>query len=154
MKKIALITAIAAAGTISMAAQADTTTFEVSAEVVASCDVTATNITLIDVNPTVGVDGDATNNGTVDVTCTNGTAYSVLLDYGVLTHGTDALQTLDYSLFSDVALATVWTAAPGEVVTGNGDGLLQPHDVFIQVNARADALVGTYTDIVNVSIDF
>ncbi|RUO26696.1 hypothetical protein CWE09_08345 [Aliidiomarina minuta] len=152
MKKIALITAMAAASTLSLAVQAENTAdFDITVEIAESCEVSAIPMLFEDVNPNEGVTGDD-GNGTLTVTCTNGTDYTIELAYGELTHDTDGTATLAYNLYSDQALAEVWNET--EVEAGTGDGLEQTFDVFAGVDADPEILVGTYQGTVAVTVVF
>ncbi|RUO28079.1 hypothetical protein CWE12_12725 [Aliidiomarina sedimenti] len=154
MKKLVLATAIAAATTMSMTAQAqEVGTFDIDVNVVASCDLVANGVDFGDVDVFADIDlVTAAAPATLDITCTNGASYDILLGHsGELTHATAAPVT--YSLFQDAAFTTVWNDTT-DTRTETGDGALQSYDVFAQLAIDNTTEVGAYTGTVNVTVNF
>lgn len=158
---LALGTASALIGVQALAATT-TTTFTVSATVADSCSVTANALDFGNVDPISGADTDATS--TIDVTCSNGTAYDVGLDAGTGGDGTvtgramndGGTNTLNYSLYSDSGRSTNWGETVGtDTVANTGDGTAQTHTVYGRVPSGQDTTpTGAYSDTITVTVTY
>lgn len=140
-----------------------TTTFDVTATVIDSCDVSANNLAFGNVEPVNNLNIDAT--GLVTVTCSLGTSFSVLLDDGAnssdstvntrrMTDGTTNF--LSYQLYSDTGRTSVWGETTGtNNVIGTGIGLGIPLIVYGRIPSGQQATqTGSYTDTINVTLNF
>lgn len=110
------------------AASTTTTTFTVSASVLKTCSVTATNLGFGNYTPGGGA---LTSTSTVSVLCTNGTSFTTALNAGSTTGGTVAQRlmaesggsgTLQYNLYTTAAHSTVWGDGTSSSVTQAGTG--------------------------------
>lgn len=157
MIRAALAAVLLAAGSRA-AAQTVTTTFPVSATVVASCQVTATALAFPNYDAVAGaaVDGQSA----LTVTCTQAAPYTVALDAGansaVATAGARAMVNganhLDYNLYSDAGRTTPWGGAT--TVAGTGTGLAQTVNVYGRIPASQNVPALTYGDTVTVAVSF
>lgn len=141
-----------------------TTTFTVAAAVSANCNITAA--------PNLdfgGYDGSValTTSGNIKVRCSNGTPYSLKLSTGggsyaqrLLSKGSDKLQ---YNLFTDAAFTNIWgDGTPSTSFNaGTGSGLSasqeKTHTVYGQLpnsTANQDAPVGSYADLITVTVEY
>ncbi len=154
----AMIAGLTLAG--SVWAATDTTTFTVTATVSDACSVSATNLDFGAYDPNALADDDATS--TVTATCTLGTNYSIGLDAG---SGTPSATTramtgvggdfLDYELYLDTLRTTVWTDLAGaNPVSGTGTGLGEPHVVYGRIPTGQNVSADSYSDTINVTIQF
>lgn len=137
------------------------TQMAISAEVVASCTIDA-----VDPISLVGLKGNAagTSSADIDVTCTNGTGYDVLIDNGAhFAGGTRNLildgsttEVLPYGLFTAGDYATSWPAVAGGTPAFEGTGESESQTVYLQVPAAAVKLAraGNYSDTVNVTVEY
>jgi spore coat protein U-like protein len=109
-------------------ASTTTTTFTVSANVLKTCSVSATNLAFGNYTPGGGA---LTSTSTVSVLCTNGTTFTAALNGGSTTGGTVAQRlmaetagsgTLQYNLYTAATHTTVWGDATGSSVTQPGTG--------------------------------
>ena len=126
---IAFVTTGALLGAASGASAASaTTTFTVSANVLKTCSVSATNLAFGNYTPGGGA---LTSTSTVSVLCTNGTGFTAALNGGSTSGGTVAQRlmaesggsgTLQYNLYTTAAHATVWGDGTGSTVTQAGTG--------------------------------
>jgi spore coat protein U-like protein len=143
-------------------AATDTTTFTVSAQIVDSCDVQATNLAFGAYSPSAGSAHNGTS--TISVYCTVGTGYSLGLDVGTGGGGFSARKMtagsneISYNLFTSAARTTVWgdgTASTG-TVSGTGAGLFSAvsHTVYGQIGINQDSAPGTYTSTITVTLTF
>ena len=158
---------------ISSKAQAATTsaTFQVSANVTASCSVSATNLAFgaYNVNSTTATTGTST----IAVNCTKGTSFTVAIDAGSNAGGvsnfssrqmSDGLATPDYlgyQLYSDSSHTTIWGDGTNSssTVSGTGAGPGTTHKVtetvYGQIPAQQNVPAGAYTDgTVNVTVTY
>jgi spore coat protein U-like protein len=133
-----------------------TTTFQVTANVVATCSASATDMAF---GAYSGALIDQTS--AVSVTCTSTTGYTIGLDDGLnyanSTHrsmknaGTDYLE---YELYSDVAGGTRWGNVTGTWVSDTGTGSAQSHTVYGRLPAGQDLFIGTYSDTITVTVTY
>ena len=141
-------------------AATDTDTMTVSATVVASCNVAANDLAFGNYDPVSGSPLSVAT--TVDVACTNGTAYVVSMDAGLGTGGTVAARkmtlasdTLIYSLYRDAGHTNVWGETDGvDTVAGTGNGSAQTLNVYGLVPASQTTPAGAYSDTVTVTVTY
>jgi spore coat protein U-like protein len=134
-----------------------TGTFTVSSTVVATCSVSASNLTF---GNYIGAQVDATT--TIGVTCTNGSPYDIGLDAGTAPGATTSTRqmvsggnTLNYSLFSNAGRTANWGNIVGtDTVNITGNGGLQNTTVYGRIPASQLSPVGAYTDTITVTITF
>jgi spore coat protein U-like protein len=141
-------------------AQTSTSTFSVTATVLASCTVVGgVPLAFGVVTPSVQRDGTVT----ISAVCTVGTPYTLALDAGTGTGATVASRrmtsggdTLDYSLYQDASRTTLWGDGTGGTSTrsSTGTGLSQSFTVYGRVPSSAAAAVGSYTDTITVTATY
>ncbi len=150
---ICLVTALLFAGTV-FSDQA-TGNLNISANVPDWCSVSATAVNF---GSYIGSQLDST--GAVIVTCTNGTAYIIDLDYGQNYSGgnrrmIDSTSTyfLVYDVYSDSNRTTRWDFAGG---SGTGTGTAQSHTVYGRIpgGQLAGAGVGSYSDTIMITVNY
>ncbi len=133
-----------------------TTTFTVTANVPATCVITANPLNF---GTYTGVQVTATT--TLNVTCTNTTTYNVGLNQGSASGATVTTRamtgsnggTLNYSLYQDQGLSKNWGNTAGtDTVSGTGNGSAQPITVYGEVPAGQYPTPGTYTDTVTATV--
>ncbi len=140
-----------------------TTSFNVTASVVDSCSVSAGNVAFGNVEPVNNANIDAV--GSVTVTCSLGTSYSVLLDDGAnssdgtvstrrMTDGSSNY--LSYQLYSDTLRTSVWGETGGtNDVTGTGTGLGVPVVVYGRIpSGQQETQTGSYSDTIGVTVNY
>jgi spore coat protein U-like protein len=130
------------------------------ASVQASCHVVASDLNF-------GTTRDLTSaiaaQSQINVTCTNGTGYSLALDGG-LTGAADPTQrqmkyganAITYGLYRNSSHSLPWGSTIGiNVVTGTGSSMIQPITAFGNVPAvQSTPASGTYSDTVVVSVSY
>jgi spore coat protein U-like protein len=133
--------------------------FTVSVTLLASCSVTATNMTF----PTTGVLSTAVDaTSTLNVTCTNTTPYTVGLSAGTGAGATVASrkmtgpggETVGYSLYRDSARGLVWGTTVGSTLAGTGTGSAQAITVYGRAPVQTTPAPGTYADMINVTVTY
>lgn len=151
----ALVAAGLMAATAGAFAATTTTTFQVTANVAAQCNVSAVNLGFAAVDP-IGPNVDQTT--TVTVKCTKNSPYTVGLNAGTTTGATIAQRlmangadTMQYNLYTDAARTTIWgnsAVAPTWVSgTGAGLGTAQVLTVYGRVpTGQTNLAVGSYTE--------
>jgi spore coat protein U-like protein len=136
------------------------TTFQVTANVVAACSVSASTLGFGAYDPAAGSPNDS---GTaLQVTCTTGAAYTIGLNAGTGTGATVAARkmtlssnTLDYSLYQDSGRTTVWGNTPGtDTVASTGNGAQQSFGVYGRISAAQNVPAGSYSDTITVTVTF
>lgn len=139
-------------------AATSTATFQVSANVTATCLISATNLAFGAYSGAV-----ANASSTVSVTCTNTTPYNVGLDAGTSSGSTVATRKmtgpggalLAYSLSRDSAHTLNWGNTVGtDTQTGSGSGSAQTLTVYGQVAANQFVAAGNYTDTITATITY
>jgi spore coat protein U-like protein len=139
-----------------------TTTFAVTATVVAACSLSATPLAFgSSVNVLSGNDID--NTSVVTATCTNGSAYTIGLNAGTASGATvttrkmtSGANTLNYALYTDAARTTNWDNIGGtNVVSGTGTGSGVDHTVYGRIpSGQTTVPTGAYADTITVTINF
>lgn len=137
-----------------------TSTFEVSATVLAACTVSAENLAFGDY---ISDSVQATSN--IALTCTNGTPYTVALDKGTspnagpnnrqMTGGGSAPQYLDYALYQDVSQSIYWGDNPNvSTQDGTGTGSQSTLTVYGLIPAQQRVTSGSYSDTITITITY
>jgi spore coat protein U-like protein len=144
-------------------ASTSTNTFTVSATVSAACVIGTNNLAFPSYSPTSSSNTDGST--TLNVTCTNGTAYTVGLDAGTGSGstietrkmtGASAGSSLAYSLYSNSNRTSVWGSTVGtNTVAGTGSGAAQSLTVYGRIPANQTSVAATtYNDTITVTVTF
>jgi spore coat protein U-like protein len=151
----AMLAAGLMAATAGAFAATTTTTFQVTANVAAQCNVTTADLAFGAVDP---LGGNVDQTTTVTVKCTKNSPYTVGLNAGTTTGATIAQRlmangsdTMDYNLYTNAARTTIWgnsAVAPTWVSgTGAGMGNAQVLTVYGRVpTGQTNLAVGSYTE--------
>lgn len=153
MKRIILTTLISAAFLASTAHSAtETSTFNVTAEVAASCQITTNPLAFGAFDPSVGTTGSSA----LDVACTSGSTGTVTLSSANTWTMVDGVNTLAYGLFTDAGHTTVWDGTTvGQTVTGAGLSTPTSFTVHGKIDAQPAAKVSAaYSDTVTVTVTY
>lgn len=153
MKKLILSTLVTAAFVASTAQSAtETSTFQVTAEVAASCQITTNPLAFGAFDPSVGTTGTAA----LDVACTSGSTGTVTLSSANTWTMVDGTDTLAYGLYTDSGHATVWDSTTvGQSVTGAGLSTPTSFTVYGKIDAQPAAKVSAaYSDTVTVTVTY
>jgi spore coat protein U-like protein len=124
----------------------------------AACNVTAQSVNFGNYIQFVNQPTDSTGN--IGITCDASASYTISLSTGgsasytprVLTDGTHAL---DYNLYSDAGHGLIWgngTGGTNSSVSATDTG--GNHIVYGRIPARQIPSVGTYSDSIDVTVDF
>lgn len=156
------VRAIAAAAVMALPAAAHaataTTSFQVTANVLAACTVSATNLAFGNYSAATGNSGTSA----ITVSCVSSTPYTIDLDAGG--HGTLAgagttramaagAQTLSYNLYLDPTHSTVWATGTGNNSSGTAN-LSTTTTVYGAIPSGQTSGPGSYTDTVNVTLNY
>lgn len=157
--------ALLAAGSTAAAAATVTTTFTVSATVLSSCLVSATNLAFGSYDPGAATDNDATS--IVTVTCTLLVPYHIQLNEGLNSVGSSvtarrmkgpgASDYLNYALYRDAGRTLNWGKTDDiDTVNGVGAGILLPadHTVYGRITKNQDVNTGAYSDTITVTVSY
>ena len=138
------------------------TPFGVSATVQQVCAVAATNLGFGSYDASSGSPNNASS--TITVTCTPSSSYSIALNAGTTSGGTEAVHlmtdgsshTLIYNLFTDTNHTTKWGdgTLSTSVVSGTADGTHQPYTLFGQIGVGQFVPSGSYTDTVTATVTY
>lgn len=143
------------------AAGSDTDSFEVTATVLASCEVNATDLIFGNYDPVAATHVEAQTS--LSVTCTNGTPYHVGLSLGDGSGASMAnrrmtkdggSQTLNYVLYKDNQHSVLWGNSGTDRVSATGDGTSDTIDVFGRIPMQQAAPAGDYSDTVVVTVSW
>lgn len=142
--------------------------FNVTANVGATCTVVTTGVAFGTYNPASSTPTNAS--GAVTVTCTSGTTYSIALNAGAHAGGASVFGNrrmlanvsdfLPYQLYLDSFGGTVWGDGTNSssinptagTFTGTGVGLA--HTVYGQIAAGNYVASGAYSDTINVTVTY
>jgi spore coat protein U-like protein len=96
--------------------------------------------------------------GTINVICDVSSPYSIAINPGGGTYVARVMvsagHALYYNLYTDASRTIVWGDGTGSTVIVNGSGLTGNHTVYGRVPARQNAYVGTYGDIITMTLTF
>ncbi len=143
------------------AAGSDTDSLEVTATVLASCEVNATDLIFGNYDPVAATHVEAQTS--LSVTCTNGTPYHVGLSLGDGSGASMAnrrmtkdggSQTLNYVLYKDNQHSVLWGNSGTDRVSATGDGTSDTIDVFGRIPMQQAAPAGDYSDTVVVTVSW
>ncbi|MGA9853154.1 MAG: spore coat U domain-containing protein [Gammaproteobacteria bacterium] len=154
------------AGNAFAGASPQTTTFLVSAQVIKSCNVTATALAFGSYDPLLGT--NTTGTSTVNVQCTKTTVATIALNGGV--NGTLAQRsmkdsvssnTLNYQLYTTSGNTSVWGDGTGSTVTqsytSTSNATVQPFTVYGTIPSGQNvtpSTSNTYQDTITVTVTF
>lgn len=133
-----------------------TATFVAEAKVQPNCLITAQNI---DFGSRGVLRSNTDANGSLSVTCTPGTAYTVGLDAGLYA-GTPGRQMANgsariaYELHRNAARTQPWSTAVGQMAGGTGAGSAQAFTVYGRVPPQPSPAPGTYADTVVATVTY
>ena len=158
-KQILKSTLIAAAGLLfanSAMAETATTTFNVTATVLNSCNVTATDLAFGDYDPTAG---NVDSTSTITTTCTAGTNYSIALGQGQNTNRqmkhASGPELLDYELYQPEGYTIVWVDVGGATVAQKSTTVVPVnYIVYGRVTGGQYVTAGAYSDEVLVTVTY
>ena len=170
MKKNMIVSGVIAAGLLvagTASAATATTTFQVTANVLAKCLIdSASNLDFGDYTAT---GGDKSATSSIVLRCSKAAAYNLGLSAGTTAGGTIAqrlmqgpVDTLQYNLYQEAAHTTIWGDTIGtNTVTGTGAGIGLPfaitHTVYglLPDNAtNQNAGVGAYSDTITATVTY
>jgi len=150
----------AAAPAVSLAGTTSTS-FSVTADVVASCAVQATNLDFGDYSAANASPDNATS--TIQATCSPGSSFSIALDAGQATGATvaarsmtDGSYTLPYTLYTTSSDSVIWGDGTlmTSTVSDTGTGSQQSYTVYGQILAGQYVTPGNYSDTINVTLTY
>jgi spore coat protein U-like protein len=157
---IALLACVALAASPKAADPATTTaTFAVTANVVATCVVSATPMAFGSYTSITPLDSTST----ITVACSDLTTYNVGLNAGTSAGATVTTRkmtgagaaVLGYNLYSDSARSVNWGDTVGtDTVSGVGTGAPQLLTIYGQVPAAQGPATGPYTDTITATVTF
>ena len=159
-----LAAALAALATGAASAATDTTTFNVKIVITSSCDIHTVAATDVNFGSQASTATNIDNQGTLNVNCTPGTAYTVALDNGQ--NGTDVnsrkmangANLVPYQLYRAAARGAgdVWgstTGAGGNALAGSGTGSAVGVPVYGRVPS-ANFPAGSYNDVITATVTY
>ena len=137
-----------------------TDTMAVTVTVQSACVVSASPLAFGTYSPVSGTNLDATT--TLNVTCTQGTAYNVGLSAGGGTGATTTVRkltssgrTLNYALYSDSGRTTNWgNTVSTDTVSGTAGLTATAYTVYVRIPANQNTAAGAYTDSVTVTVTY
>lgn len=144
-------------------AETATGVMTVTATVAASCIVGTATLAFGTITSAAILAGNTDAQGSVEVTCTNGSAYIIALDPGAgagatftsrtMTAGTNLL---DYTIFTNAGRTTVWGDGTSSSITvsGTGTGLAQSVSAYGRIFSDQNALAANYSDVIAVSVSY
>ena len=134
------------------------TTFNVTATVLNSCSVTATDLAFGSYDPASATDKQGAS--TITVNCTLGTAYDFGLNNGTNASGStrrmaSGAARLSYQVYKDVAGTQVLGAVSNALgVTGIGTGVGVPLAIYGVIPKTQNVTAGSYSDVIIVTVDY
>ncbi|WP_010162381.1 spore coat protein U domain-containing protein [Sphingomonas sp. PAMC 26617] len=139
-------------------ASTSNTTFSVTANVVSSCQISATALTF---GTYTGSQTDATS--TITATCTDTTAYTIGVSAGLGTGATvtsrrmsgPSADVLSYAIYREASRTTIWGTTIGtDTVASTGNGTAQAITVYGRLAAGQLPVPGAYSDTLTATITY
>lgn len=166
-KALSLAVSVLALG-VSGAAFAGSTSdnLAVTASIAANCTIDASSgLAFGAYDPIVAnKSADLESNGTISVTCTNGSAVTIELNGGQNEDGAapaapdrrmaDGANFLSYTLYSDAGRSALWATGAEVDVDDTGTGVASNHTVYGSVAADQNVPEGSYSDTVSATVTF
>lgn len=122
----------------------------------AACTVVAQGVAFGTYNSLSATSLDSTGN--VAVICDVIAPYTIALSAGNGSSSSRTMlsgaKTLDYNLFTDATRTGVWGDGSGNTGTVSGIGLFANHTVYGRMPPRQNAQVGSYSDLIIVTVTF
>ncbi len=136
-------------------AASGTSSFDVSIQVLATCSISASNMTFSNITTGTTSNTDATSSLTVN--CSNGTPYTIALDNGTNYSAGRRLASgasyINYYLYSDSGRSTQWNASTTK--SGTGSGSDQTLTVFGRVpSGQSVTNTGAYSDTIIATVTY
>ena len=126
-------------------------TFKVKIEVVSTCAISATDIDFGEVNSGMAA---TDKTGTLNVTCTSQTPYSVgLSSSGKMTHTTDPTSSIAYKLFKASSDTAEWDNDNNQY-SSTGSGIVQTIPVVAKLSGSTNVRAGNYADTVTATVTY
>lgn len=161
LKSAVLCSVLATSGAFAATAS---TTFQVTATVLSSCNVTGTLLNFGSSIDPIASAVPLDSNSALTVQCSNTTPYTVALNAGTNAGGASAFSaraikngshTLGYQLYTDAARTSVWgDGTSSNTVGGTGSGGNQSLSIYGRLPSLVGAVPGSYTDTVTVTITY
>lgn len=130
--------------------------FAAHAAVGADCTVSTQGVSFGGYDPFAIQDLDGT--GAVDVNCDAATPISVALSAGSGSYGVRAMHAgahvLNYNLYTDASYTTVWGDGSGVTSAVSGNGISVSLPVYGRIPSGQNAHVGSYSDVIVVTLTF
>jgi spore coat protein U-like protein len=140
-------------------AQTTTTdTFDVLITIDAFCAIT--NPTNLDFGTNTLLNANVDQTSTLEVQCTNTTAFDIGLDQGLNFSGSRRMDDgggnfVSYALYSDAGRATAWgDTIATDTVADTGDGTVNTYTVYGRVPVQTTPAPGNYQDTVTIEVTY
>jgi len=132
-----------------------TGSFDVGIEVIATCSISASNLTFNTITTGTTTNNDATSSLTVN--CSNGAPYTIALGNGANYSGgrrmTNGTNNINYYLYSDSSRSTQWNSI--NVGNGTGSGADQSYTVYGRIpSGQSVPGTGSYLDTVIATVSY
>ena len=136
-------------------AASGTASFDVSVQVLASCSISASNMSFASITTGTTTNTDATS--TLTVNCSSGTPFTIALGNGNNYSGgrrmTNGTTNINYYLYSDSGRSSQWSGAT--VVSGTGSGSDQNFTVYGRIPSEQNiSNTGIYADTIIATITY
>lgn len=122
----------------------------------AQCNVTAQGVSFGSYDVFSNQHLDSTGN--IGVSCDVSATYTIALSPGGGSYASRTMasgaRTLNYNLYTDGTRTSVWGDGTGGTATVNGSGTSGNHTVYGRIPAGQNAYVGSYSDVITVTLTF
>jgi spore coat protein U-like protein len=159
---VAVAFALAGSAPLAYSASPRQTTFTVSLTIQADCSITANSL---DFGTTGLITAKLDQTTTMNVTCSQGTAYNVGLDGGSVSGSSVATRllggtgsptpTVNFALYRDSARTQNWGQTVGsDTQSGTGSGAAQTLTVYGRVPTQTAPMAGAYSSTITATVTF
>jgi spore coat protein U-like protein len=158
---VSAIIAFAGLAAITPAANATTTTANMSVQLILASNCVIGSVASMDFGSAISLGTALATTANILVTCTSGTPYTVELSAGGGTGATTAVRkmtsganTANYSIYKEVAHTNVFGTGGTEKVSATGNAAAQTYTAYGLVPIQTTPPIGTYTDTVTVTVTY
>jgi spore coat protein U-like protein len=163
VRKATISTLVAFAGLamVAPAADATTTTSNMSVQLILVSNCVIGSVASMDFGSSIDLATALSTTANILVTCTSGTPYTVELSAGGGSGATTAARkmtsggnTVTYSIYKESAHTNVFGTGGTEKVSATGNAAAQTYTAYGLVPIQATPPIGTYTDTVTVTVTY
>ena len=150
-----VITLLVSSSTLLFAENQNSSNFNVKITIKESCNISSQNASDMDFGIVERASHQASTQGNLNVTCTQGTPYNISLKSNRLMSTTSTQMTIPYMLYQDSTQQKIWGGEAENAYTDTGTGAIQNIPVWGKVTTEhTNVPAGNYSDTVTAVVNY